>query len=224
MEESLMGLPAQTSSNEVRTLLEGLRSRYEAEGFTFTIEPVRSMLPPFLGAYAPDALAQKPGLNIAIEVKARQSQATQEDLREIRRLFDGHPDWQFNVFFMGFEPLQSVTVPTASSVDIRRRMEEVRVLEKQGHYRPAFVMAWALLEAALQSVDDNTTSKPRAPGTVVQTLAMNGYIAPDMERRMRELIGLRNQIVHGNVVAEPTAENVDLMLAAINETLAANAE
>jgi uncharacterized protein YutE (UPF0331/DUF86 family) len=99
-------------------------------------------------------------------------------------------------------------------------MEEVRALEKQGHHRPAFVMAWSLLESALQSVNDDMTSKPRTPGTVVQTLAMNGYIAPDVERRMRGLIALRNQIVHGDVAAEPAAADVNLMLTAIEETLA----
>jgi hypothetical protein len=217
-----MGSPAQTSSHEIEEFLAGLRSRYEAEGFTFTIAPDQSMLPPFLGAYMPDALARKAGLNIAIELKRHQSQTTQASLRDIRRLFDGHPDWQFKVFFPGSEPLQSVTIPTASPADIRKRMEEVRALERQGHHRPAFVMAWSLLESALQSVNDNMTSTPRTPGTVVQTLAMNGYIAPDVERRMRGLIALRNQIVHGDVVAEPAAADVNLMLAAIEETLGTN--
>lgn len=215
---------AQTSSQEAEGhFLEGLRSRYEAEGFSFTIAPDRSMLPLFLGAYTPDALARKPGVNIAIEVKRRQSQATQSELQDIRRLFDGHPDWRFNVFFIGSGPLQSVTIPAASPADIRKRMEEVRALAKQGHHRPAFVMAWSLLEAALHSVEESMTGQARTPGTVVQTLAMNGYIAPDMERRMRRLIELRNQIVHGNVVAEPAAADVNLVLAAIEETLAANA-
>jgi uncharacterized protein YutE (UPF0331/DUF86 family) len=67
------------------------------------------------------------------------------------------------------------------------------------------------------------TSRPRTPGTVVQTLAMDGYIAPDTERRMRELIALRNQIVHGDVVAEPAAEDVNLVLTAVEEILAVSA-
>jgi uncharacterized protein YutE (UPF0331/DUF86 family) len=217
-----MTSPAQTSSHGAEVeFLEGLRSGYEAEGYTFTIEPDQSMLPSFLGTYMPDALAQKPGVNIAIEVKRDQSQTTQASLRDIRRLFDGHPDWQLNVLFVRSGPLQSVTIPTALPADIRRRMDEVRELEKQGHRRPAFVMTWSLLESALQSVNDDRTSKPRTPGTVVQTLAMNGYIAPDMERRMHGLIALRNQIIHGDVVAEPAAEDVDLVLTAVEETLSA---
>lgn len=215
-----MSSPAQAWSHEAEMeYLEGLRPRYEAEGFKFTISPDRAVLPVFLGGYLPDALAQKPGLNIAIEVKQHQSQGAQARLQDIRRLFDGHPDWQFNVVFIGTRPLQSVTIPVASPEAIRTRMAEVRALSLQGHQRPAFVMAWSLLEAVLQLVEEGVSHKPLTPGTVVQTLAMKGYIAADVERRMRSLIELRNRIVHGDVAAEPTTHDVDLILAAIDETL-----
>src|SRR5205085_298735 len=97
----------------------------------------------------PDALAQKSGSNIAIEVKRHNTSATQYSLQKIRRLFDGHPDWQFNVVFVGSEPLQPVTIPSAPPGVIRARMDEVRRLSGEGHHRAAFVMAWSLLEAAL---------------------------------------------------------------------------
>src|SRR5579863_5132997 len=116
-----MSSPAQNSSHEVEAeFLEGPRSRYQAEGFTFTIAPDQSVLPSFLGAYMPDAVARKAGLNIAIELRRQQTQATQASLRDTGRLFDGHPDWQFRVFFIGSGPLQSVTIPTASAADVRR--------------------------------------------------------------------------------------------------------
>lgn len=219
-----MSAPAQAASRGgEREFLEGLRSRYEADGFTFTMEPDRSKLPAFMGSYAPDALAQKPGRNIAIEIKSRQSQATQYRLQDIRRLFEGHPDWQFSVFFPGSGPLEWATIRKASPATIRERIDEVLELIEQDHLRPAFVMAWSLLEAALQSVVENEHSLPRSPGTVVQTLAMNGYIGADTERRIRDLIVFRNQIVHGDVMTEPTAEDVKLILSAAEQTLDAGA-
>lgn len=219
-----MSWAAQALSHEAEIeFLQGLRSRYEAEGFSFIIAPDRSMLPEFLGTYVPDALARKPNLNIAIEVKQRQTQATQARLQEIRRLFEGHPDWQFSVVFMGSRPLQSIIIPAASPGAIRERIDEARALSAQGHQRAAFVMAWTLLEAVLQSAGADVAGRPRGPGAVVQALAMEGYIGPDMERRMRELIDLRNRIVHGDVVAEPTADQVNLVLEATEEALVANA-
>jgi uncharacterized protein YutE (UPF0331/DUF86 family) len=218
-----MSSPAQACSQEPEVqFLEALRPRYEAEGFSFTIAPDGAELPPFLGSYKPGALARKAGLNIAIEVKRHQSPATQKKLQDIRRLFEGHPDWQFNVVFMGTEPLQSVTIPRAQPAMIRKRMDEVAALNADGHHRAAFVMAWSLLEAALHAIAGEAKSKPRTPGTVVQTLAMNGYIEPEMERRMRALIELRNRIVHGDLNAEPTSKQVDLVLSAIQRTLAAH--
>lgn len=219
-----MSSPAQAGSQEAELqFLNDLRSRYEAEGFTFTVAPGGRDLPSFFGTYVPDALARKAGLNIAIEVKRHRSGATQKRLQEIRRLFDGHPDWKFNVVFTGTEPLQSITIPPAKPSTVRMRMKEVGALNSSGHQRAAFILAWSLLEAALHSVGGETTSKPRTPGTVVQTLAMNGYIESDVERRMRDLIGLRNRIVHGDLNAEPTSSDVDLVLSAIKQTLAATA-
>ena len=203
--------------------LESLRARYEDQGFTFTVAPDSRELPDFLGSYTPDALARKPGLNIAIEVKRDQTLATQRSLQNIRRLFEGHPDWQFNVAFIGTDPLERIKIPPSTPAMVRSRVDEVRRLSGEGHHRAAFVMAWSLLEAALHSVGGEASRKPRTPGTLVQTLAMNGYIEPETERRMRSLIELRNRIVHGDLNAEPAAADVELVLSAISETLAANA-
>jgi uncharacterized protein YutE (UPF0331/DUF86 family) len=203
--------------------LEGLRSRYEAEGFSFTVHPDRSVLPDFMIGYTPDAVAWKPGQNVAIELKRNQSPSMQRALQDIRRLFDGHPDWQFHVVYMSTGPLQSISIPSASPEVIRMQLNEVLELSEEGHCRAAFVIAWALLEAALQSVDDADVGKPRMPGTVVQALAMNGSISPETEQRLRALIQLRNRILHGDVTAEPTAEHVKLVADAVEDTLAVEA-
>jgi uncharacterized protein YutE (UPF0331/DUF86 family) len=201
-----------------RRFLESLRSRYEGEGFTFTTYPYPAKLPDFLGSYVPDALAQKPGRNVVIEVKQRSAPPTERSLAEISRLFDGHPDWQLQVVLMG-GPLQSVAIPVAKPATVRSGIKEVRALIQQGHRRAAFVVAWSLLEAALRALDDETNGHSFTPGIVVQTLAMNGYIEPETEGRMRNLIELRNRIVHGDLVAEPAQADVELVLSAIEETL-----
>lgn len=219
-----MGAPAQTTAYEAEVeFLEGLRSRYEAEGFSYTVGPDQSVLPDFMIGYRPDAVAKKPGQNVAIELKRNQSSSTQIGLQDIKRLFDGHPDWQFRVIYMNTAPLQSITIPSAPPQAIRMQLNDVLKLSGEGHYRAAFVIAWSLLEAALQSVDDADASKPRMPGTVVQALAMNGSISPETEQRLRALIQLRNRIVHGDVTAEPTAEHVKLVADAVEDALAIGA-
>ncbi len=203
--------------------IERLRARYEENGFTFIVHPERAKLPDFLGSYIPDALAQKPGHNVVIEVKRRPTGSTERALKDIRRLFDGCPDWQFQVVFMGADPLQPVTIPAAGTAAIRSRVSEIRALMVEGHLRSAFVMAWSLLEAALRNSSREIATGPLTPGTVVQTLAMNGYIEPELERRMRDLVTLRNRVVHGDLAAEPAVADVELILSAIEATLNAHA-
>jgi uncharacterized protein YutE (UPF0331/DUF86 family) len=202
--------------------MEGLRARFEDEGFTFTTHPETAQLPDFLGSYVPDALAQKPGHNVAIEVKRRVRPSTARAMKDIRRRFEGHADWHFHAVFMGSDPLQSVTIPTSTPATIRSRVSEVRALTTHGHHRPAFIMAWSLLEATLRTLSGATVVRPATPGTVVQALAMNGYIEPEMERNMRALVDLRNRIVHGDLAAEPATADVELVLSAIEETLGAD--
>lgn len=205
-----------------RQFLEALRPRYEAEGFAFIISPNAADLPEFLGKYVPDAIARRSDVSIAIEVKRHQSPATQASLKQIQKLFEAHKDWKFNVVYMGQEALQRVRIQTASIDEIRRRMGEIRALCAQNQRRAAFVMAWSLLEAALHSQSGETIGRALTPGTVVQTLAMNGYIEPEIERSARSLIELRNRIVHGDLDAEPTAADVQLILTAVEKTVSAN--
>lgn len=114
-------------------------------------------------------------------------------------------------------------IPVAAPATVHDRLNEVRALIAQEHRRAAFIMAWSLLEAALRALDGESTSRLRAPGTIVQTLAMNGYIEPETERRMRTLIDLRNRIVHGDLAAEPETEDVELVLSAIEQAMTADA-
>ena len=56
-------------SEAAADVFESLRERY-----AFTAHPGRSELPGFLGSCVPDAIAGKPGLNVAIEVKSHRTQ------------------------------------------------------------------------------------------------------------------------------------------------------
>ena len=203
--------------------VDSLRTRYEEQGFDFEFQPNPDNLPDFLGSYTPDAIARKPGQNIAIELKERSTSAEQTSLRRVRKLFEGRPDWRFDVVFMGAAQRQQISIPPASPGMLRVRIDEVRSLVREGQLRAAFVMAWSLLEAALHSTASDTSNTPHTPGSVLQALAMNGYIEPEREQQMRSLIDLRNRIVHGDVEAEPGAADVELVLSAVAETVGPNA-
>jgi hypothetical protein len=203
-----------------RAFLSNLSSQYVERGYRFVIEPGPENLPSFLGRYKPDAVALKPGDNLAIEVMQSPRPATERSLKEISRLFDGHDDWHLVVNYIGNDPLKRMTIPVASPADIRQQIGELQMLATQGQLRAAFVMAWSLLEASLHRIESDEGKRPRTPGTVVQSLAMLGYIEPDLEQRVRPLINLRNRIVHGDVEAQPSPDDIRTVLLAIEQALA----
>ena len=214
-----MTLTAQPPTEFEQLSLEQLRARYTEQGFTFIVHPGREQIPAFLGSYRPDAIALKPGINIAIEVKQRSNVLAEKSLKDIRRLFKGHPDWQFVISYGGSDPLTAMAIAPASAAAIRSRMEEVRALTEQGQRRAGLVLGWSLLEAALHRLEGETEKRPRNPGTVVETLATLGYLSPTIEQRLRPMILLRNRIVHGDVGAEPSADDLHTVLTAVEQAL-----
>ncbi|GJD61324.1 hypothetical protein MPEAHAMD_1464 [Methylobacterium frigidaeris] len=204
-----------------RHFIETLRALCEQAGFAFQIEPAPDQLPDFLGDYRPDAVARKPMRNFAIDVWSGPD-PSEPPLPSVRRLFDGHPDWHLHVGFMASDPLRAIVIPGADPAQIRAQAAEIRALHAAGHRRPAFVMALSLLEAALrvQSEDADGTNPP---GAVVQALAMNGLIEPETEHALRPLVALQNRIVHGDLAADPMADDVALVLAAVETTLSEEA-
>jgi len=213
------------SSNPARhpetesTVLERLRAAYEQQGFSFVVQPRPDTLPAFLGPYCPDAIARKDGENVIIEVKQRQNSSQEMMLGEIRRRIADHKGWKLNVIYATERRDASVAIPAPRLEILQQQVAEVEQLVATGHVRAAFILSWSLLEAALNRLNGDDADRLRNPGQVVQSLAMGGYIGKTAERNLRILSDLRNRIVHGDLDANASGEDVKQVLAAINETL-----
>lgn len=199
--------------------LENLRSEYEGKGYRFVIHPHRSDLPDFFATYEPDAVAQRSDHNVAIEVKSRATATVQQSLLRIRRLFEGRTDWQLRVAYMGSDATGIRRLPSPTRAAVLDRAQDVKQLVAEGKVRAAFIVAWSLLEAALNSALPDADKRPRTPGTVVQTLAMDGLISDDLEQSLRSLVELRNRVVHGDLTVEPSDTDVRVVLSAIEAVL-----
>lgn len=198
-------------------ILENLRRAYEERGFTFVAHPRGDAVPSFLAPYRPDAIARKPGESRVIEVKLRASRPSEPHLAAIRKRITDHPEWKLDVFYVGRNQSTLEDIPRYGIARIREEVDEVAKLNAAGHSRAAFLLAWSLLEAALNAVDTESASRGSNPRQVVQWLVMNGHIDPDSERRFRELADLRNRIAHGDLGADVPSDAIDQLLAAISE-------
>ncbi|MDB5615658.1 MAG: hypothetical protein JWQ22_3311 [Devosia sp.] len=202
-----------------RQFLETIRDQYESRGFNFTVNPPRHRLPDFLGGYRPDAIAQRHGENVAIEVKDRNSVLGSRKLHDLSNLFSDHPDWTLKVYYSGSSPGSSLRIARMQSDEVLNYVDRVEKLKQAGEYQAALVMAWALLEATLRSVDEDVRARPLTPGTVVQSLVMGGYLDDALGRQLNGLIELRNRTVHGDITTAISANDVDVLLHAVTGIL-----
>ena len=200
-------------------ILEGFRSAYEQQGYSFYSRPKRDMIPSFLGDYVPDGIATKNGENVIIEVKHRQDSRRGGLLADVRRKLDDHEGWRLDLLYAMERPEDAVSIPPPSLDAMLRQVSEAHELGKD-HPRAAFMLAWSLLEAALNRLrTGNVPNRLKSPGQIVQSLAMDGHIEPDAEVRLRQLSVLRNRVVHGDLGAPVSREEVEHVLNAVSATM-----
>ncbi|TDG25771.1 hypothetical protein [Paracraurococcus ruber] len=190
--------------------IKALVPQLEAEGFEIFLHPSKSMLPPTLGDYRPDAIAVRPDRKIAIEVIADGYRQTAAGLKEVtlQRLQDslkGHPDWELRVIYAPALSPES-SIPTYSRQTIEEHLARIDgTLEAMGT-EAALLSAWAVFEAAARAVAPHLLQRPR-PG-ITEALAREGYVTPDEADILRGLSRVRSEVAHGRLDLTPTRDQV----------------
>jgi uncharacterized protein YutE (UPF0331/DUF86 family) len=98
---------------------------------------------------------------------------------------------------------------------VQAALGEVEALIESGHRTAAFALAWAVLEALARlagSGGAEKTERAFAPMQAVQMLAEQGYIESDAAARLRGMVKLRHAVIHGDLSAEVSTEQVNGML------------
>jgi uncharacterized protein YutE (UPF0331/DUF86 family) len=200
-------------------IMRRLRREYEEQGYSVVVNPQAHLVPDFLRHLQPDAIATKPGENIVIEIKTTRNALTDQKLSEIRRAITGHANWKLNVVYAPARQEDSIVISSAPIEVVRQGIDEVKDLIESGHNRAAFMLSWSVLEAALHHVSGEPASHLRTPGQVVQSLAIAGKIDHDVAQSLKNLSELRNRIVHGDLQANVSREDVNQVLAGLEEAL-----
>lgn len=201
-------------------ILERLKAAYEQQGYSFVVQPIQEKLPSFFGSYRPDAIASRGDINVVIEVKSRGTRASDILLSDLQNRIAPYKNWKLSVVFASEKQESLTAIPAPQPELIRQGVLEVEELLATSHTRAAFMLAWSLLEAAHNRISEDEVGHLRSPGQVIQSLAMRGYISTTAERSLRNLSDLRNRVVHGDLGADASSNNVEQVLSAINETLA----
>ena len=196
-----------TSSRLETAVFQALLPQLEADGFEVFLHPARTMLPPFLQSYRPDAIALKPGRNLAIEIISSERSA-QPKVESLRELFSNHADWELRVIY---------APPRIAEQDISISSRELiedhlpHVIAAYDAIGPAasLLIAWSVFEAAARSLMPEHLGKAQTPARLLETLASDGYITPGEAETLRRLGRLRNEAAHGRLDVTLTRDDLD---------------
>ena len=187
-------------------VLENIVPELEAEGFEVYARPSARLLPPFLQACSPDAIALREDKNLAIEV-LRKGSPSEGKLDKLRELLSGRRDWELRVYWIS--PANTPeAIGVASSKEIEQAIDTIEDLSDKKLLAPALLMAWATLEALGRASLPERLVRPQTPSGLVQALAGDGYITPSEADRLRQLAEVRNRLVHGGLRVKIAARDI----------------
>lgn len=108
---------------------------------------------------------------------------------------------------------------TATHQEIAAQLDVARTLNATGHAGAALLLAWSCLEALARTALGTRMSTPQRPGSVLETLAFEGFVAPSEADRIRPLIAKRNRLAHGDLSVRLSPMEIEDFLQTISGAL-----
>lgn len=196
-----------------RLVFEKIAPQFEKDGFAF-LSNKAELLPRVVSGYILDFVAQRGDEYVAIEVKNRRTRASEASLENLRKKFESVPNWSFRYFF--FEEEIDENGPRVLSDEyINQSILELRSVSDSGHYKSAFLLSWAIFEAAARAKHRVIFSKPQTPGRIITVLAERGILTVDEADPLRDLSRKRNLFIHGGLEVIISYQDIDVMVGSI---------
>jgi hypothetical protein len=187
---------------------------YKAQGYQVVVRPGAEILPPFAKAFKVEILATRNGGNVLASVKKSPEELEADpNVPTYAEVTNKQPGWRFDIFILGPDSLPTAEKQRSSEpseADVRRTLEDVQRMLREGFVAASFTAAWAALEAAMRrrlrasGADAGWGTMPR---TMLNELYSAGVIPRATLRELEVLFHLRSEIVHGFApgVIEPRA-------------------
>ncbi len=186
------------------TLLTRVIKKYENEGYKVYIEPKKPLLPFDLGSYRPDLMAVKSENDgYIIEIKSKATHVSIDQFRDIAEIIAQRQGWRF-ILITGDdislgEKEQKSEKQLLSWEQIAARKETGERLLQLGESEGAFLTFWGILEAMMRKRAEQTGIPiERFPtSSLIKHLYSQGELSIPQFDKILELMGVRNQFVHG---------------------------
>ena len=191
---------------ETTTALEKQRTHdlaeeYRSKGYQVIEEPSHEQLPDFLSGYRPDLLVQKGNEGIVVEVKSRASLAKDPKIRDLARLLQTKPSWNFELLVVSEK--QTLNTPEGTQPfereDILRGLQTAEELLTSGAAEAALLLSWPALEATvrLMTVAEGIVLEQLASPALLEQAVSNGVISRSDYGFLMDTLKYRNALAHG---------------------------
>ena len=112
------------------------------------------------------------------------------------------------------------TLAIATHQEIASHLSDARALAANGHTGVALLLAWSCLEALARTALGARMATPQRPGSVLETLAFEGFVSPSEADRIRPLIAKRDRLAHGDLSLLVGQLEIDDFISIIGDALA----
>jgi REase_AHJR-like len=189
-----------TTSRE-RQRARAIAEEYRSRGYEVIEQPSPEQLPEFLAGYHPDVLVQRGDEAIIVEVRSRSSLTKDPRIREMARLVQAEPHWNFELVVVGEE--EQLSAPEEARPferdDILRGIEVAERLVASGFSEAALLQAWSTLEATVRllSEEEGFVLERLTPLSILTQATSNGVISRDDYNFLTKVMKYRNALAHG---------------------------
>ncbi len=186
-------------------LLERLAERYRRQGYTVTVNPSLTKLPPFAKGFKIELLAERPDGNVLVSAKPSTAEIERDTtLADLADVVGRYPGWRFDMTLLQAPEPPARSAPR-DATDLTRAQIEKMLGDAQKMYDSGFkpqaaITAWSAFESAMRHRLRSMGQKAgygTPPRSMLNALISAGEIDHGEFRDLDGISNLRNVIVHG---------------------------
>lgn len=178
-----------------------IAEEYRSKGYEVIEQPSPEQLPDFLSGYHPGLLVRKGDEARVVEVKSRSSLGKDSQIRDLARLLQTKPNWNFELVVVG--GVERFRAPEGARPfardDILGRIEAADKILELGFPEAALLIAWSTCEATVRLLteEEGIVLDRFSPLYILDQAVMNGVISREDYNSLTNIMKYRNALVHG---------------------------
>jgi hypothetical protein len=206
--------------------LNRVADRYTSNGFQVTLHPTSADLPVFARDFKVEIVGKRGSGGVLVSVKKNHEEMqADKDMPRYAEVTATQPGWRYD--FAILEAEDSVASETRGALEpspeeITKTLASVDRAIQAGFLNSAFLVAWAMLEAAMRRrmrASGEPVGWGTQPRSMLNALYSNGILPTEDSPRMESAWRLRNEIAHGFAARPIDPATVRFLLETANRLL-----